>query len=127
MKTIKLLTLAMAVLALPAIATQYKFVAMDASSATKICIHAGENQVFKLKRAIRYYERGMHQYVANEIVCNELPIAQFSAQYGAAKTTKFLNQYAKSKNKGSVPTVEITDLAKHDDEVIVIKVGTAPH
>lgn len=110
-----------------ATAEQYRFVALDNSIATKMCITSAVNDLKALKKATNRYERGDRNLLANAYVCNDMSIAQFSYKYGANNTAKFLDKYSKRHNKIPKTSVEIRDLAMQgEDSVRIIYVGVAP-
>lgn len=109
-------------------AVQYKFVAMDSSVATKMCITSAMNDLRKLKTQVKIFERNNKRGVANGYVCNDMSIAQFSSKYGAYKTASYLNKFARDKNKANLTSVEIRDLSAsvNPNKPIVVYVGNAP-
>lgn len=121
-----ILTLLAILLAFNVSATKYKFVGTNNSLDTRICVSAGNNNLYKLKKLIRVSREGAPM-IANTLLCNNLIIAHFSHKYGADETFKFLNRRTENKDKIRKNTVTIRDIARVNDvneEVIIIYVGT---
>ena len=59
---------------------QYKFVAMDNSKETKMCVQAGSNDIKELKKAVKRESawssyKSSRRSLANTVLCNNLHIA----------------------------------------------------
>lgn len=57
-----------------------------------VCQAATVDQVWALKRTIKSYRLDADD-VANKVVCNGMPIAEFAAQHQASTIASYLNQY----------------------------------
>jgi len=136
MKAIKLLPVTLAILMINSVyAVQYKFVAMDDSKYTKMCVLAGNNDITALKKVMKYplvvkgHNRNSMKSLANNVTCNKLHLANFARNYNANMTFDYLKKYTSKRNLDKVPYVTIKDIAalsnenKSADEVIVIYVG----
>ncbi|KGK01599.1 hypothetical protein ND16A_2948 [Thalassotalea sp. ND16A] len=99
---------------------KYVFVAGDASANTIRCIQAGENDLSKLRRSLPFSHTRKRALI-NNLTCNNLPINQFAARFGAADTAYYLNRLTHKKNRLELDKVSITDLASNDDEETIIK------
>jgi hypothetical protein len=112
-------------LALPSHATNYKFVALDNSSETKLCIAAGSNDTKSMRKTMRHNKEHIRQ-VANTVECNNMAIAHFAYRYDADKTFKVLDRASSRKIRKNTPHVIIRDLSakvRHDDKPVIIYVG----
>ena len=108
---------------LNASATQYVFVAEDASIETKLCVNAGSDNRPALRHDLGIYHRNI-RYTANTVSCNGKSMAQFAHQYGAQSTYALLERFTYSKNKVR-PTVTITDMAKvSGGDIVYISVSS---
>ena len=118
-------SLAALFIATGASAQQYKFVATDNSPATKLCVKAGSNEKFQLKRTAKRYHLGKMAQIANDFQCNGLSMAQFAYKYNASDTYELLERYSHQENKVG-PSVTIHDVAKNTDvkDPMIIYVST---
>jgi len=129
MKPIKLLVITAAVFMMNnAYAVQYKFVAMDNSKYTKMCVQAGNNEKEALKRSFRR-EQANSNFIANTTRCNGLYIANFAQKYHANLTYDFLKKHTRKNNLNPDTEVTIKDIAFHEaknklsEDIILVYVG----
>ncbi|MFD2165401.1 DUF3718 domain-containing protein [Thalassotalea euphylliae] len=108
-----------------ALASQYKFVAMDSSHETKLCIHAGANQAKKMKVTLR--RMGIHERKANinSIRCNDVSPAKFAHEFGANETFNYLNKlsFGKNKVKSSVTIKDVAQNQPKPAKVVYVSAG----
>ena len=136
MKPFKLLLITAAFMMVnSAYAVQYKFVAMDDSKYTKMCVFAGSNDIKTLKKVMKHpitvkgYNRSSIKNMANTVTCNDLHIASFARNYDANMTFDYLKKYTSERNLNKVPHVTIKDIVartsedKSAEKVIIIYVG----
>jgi len=105
-------------------AANYKFVAMDNSISTKMCVLAGSNDKTQLKKTMRLSGHN-NRFIANNIKCNDMIMVQFANHYGAANTTKHLNRYTRFINRVPETSVTIRDIAAVNDEAKIIYISAA--
>lgn len=109
-------------------ATNYKFVGMDKSIETKMCVQAASNDTKALKVTMRF-SVDSKPFIANSITCNDMVMVKFANKYGAVDTTKYLNKYTRKINRVPQTKVTISDLASveniENDRTKIIYVGTA--
>nr|WP_057831272.1 DUF3718 domain-containing protein [Colwellia sp. TT2012] len=109
-------------------AIQYKFVAMDNSIYTKMCVLAGNNEQKALKTALRRHEHSPRS-LANTTFCNGLIIANFAYKYQANMTYDYLKKYTHSRHVDKATKVSIQDVItrttenKSTEEIILVYVG----
>lgn len=111
-----------------AYANNVTFKAGDDSTATKLCIAAGSNNLRAMQKHIKslsWRQTGMHQKtnsVLAEVSCNKTNLIKFTAQYDADETYNFLNDKAKNKYKLTDDEIKIIDVAKvnNSPQVIVV-------
>ncbi|NMP16036.1 DUF3718 domain-containing protein [Thalassotalea sp. Y01] len=103
---------------LNSMAANVTFVAKDNSIATKLCVHAVNNDVSAMKTYLRRNAAnsvrdlsGQARMAASQIKCNNTNLVEFTAQYGADNTFNYLNRRARSKYRID-NNVEIIDLSK---------------
>ncbi len=110
-------------------ATNYKFVAGDKTSATKICLAALSDKPIRLLRALNYLEASSTipqvklRIVAQHQTCNNTNIALFASQYGAKKTTKMLARHLKSSitiRQEIADNLENPRIESNEEKVVVI-------
>jgi len=135
MKPIKLLLVTAAILMInSAYAVQYKFIAIDNSKETKMCVLAGNNETKALKKVFKHHGawsgyRDSEKNLANSVLCNNLHMANFAKKYNANMTFDYLKKYTHKHHLDKIPTVTIKDIAarssrnKSTEEVIIIYVG----
>jgi hypothetical protein len=137
MKLIKLLIITASIFMMnKTYAVQYKFVAMDNSIDTKICVLAGSNEVKALKKVLIRLSRvsagGVlrgKRYIVNGIHCNEQILANFSKKYQANLTYSYLKKYTDKRYLNQETEVIIRDIAdisndnRTEDKVILVHVG----
>jgi len=117
-------------------AVQYKFVAMDNSIDTKICVLAGSNEVKALKKVLIRHSRvsagGVSigkRYIVNGIHCNDQILANFSKKYQANLTYNYLKKYTDKRYLNQETKVIIRDIAdisndnRTEEKIIVVHVG----
>jgi len=94
-------------------ATNYKFVAVDNSSSTKLCMAAVTNNMKSLRYQIRHIRQPHQQIrdIANTVQCNNQIIANIAKTYNALDTFAYLNRFTASKYKKQQTSVTIQDLA----------------
>lgn len=109
-------------------AVQYKFVAMDNSKETKICVFAGNNEKKALIK-IMARDRFSRKHLTNSIRCNDMFIANFAHKYSANLTFDYLKKYTRKKNLDKIPNVTIKDILarktdnKSTEKIILVYVG----
>ena len=126
--TIFLIIVTLVLLSFKAYANNVTFEAGDDSTATKLCIAAGSNNLHATQKYIKslsWQQTGMYQKtnsVLAEVSCNKSNLMEFTAQYNADKTYNFLNDKAKNKYKLTTEEIKIIDIAKVKDapQVIVV-------
>jgi len=133
MKPIKLLLVIVAIFMMNnTYAVQYKFVAMDNSKYTKMCVLAGNNEQKALKTTFRNQSKGFggsQKIVANNTLCNGMVIANFAQKYHANLTYDYLKKYTNKRNLNNEMEVTIKDIAarttknKSMEEIILVYVG----
>jgi len=135
MKPIKLLLVTAAILIInSAYAVQYKFIAIDNSKETKMCVLAGNNEKKALKKAFKHHSawstyRDSGKSLANSVLCNDLHMANFAKKYNAMTTFDYLKKYTHKHNLDKAPTVTIKDIVaretenKSTEEIILVYVG----
>ena len=133
MKSIKLLFItALLFMMNSTYAVQYKFVAMDSSIDTKMCMLAGSNEIKALKKTLIRESRGLSSVkrsIANDLYCNDTHIAEFSKKYQANLTYEYLKKYTYKKNLSKETQVIIKDIAQQSDgdkleeKIIIVYVG----
>ncbi|KGJ95778.1 DUF3718 domain-containing protein [Thalassotalea sp. ND16A] len=92
------------------VATKYIFKAMNNSLNTRICTAAANNDMPKLKQAIRKDKFGA-RHVTSTLVCNDKDVTHFAAQYNAYETAEYLSRRAPHRFKVNLDDVQIIDLA----------------
>jgi hypothetical protein len=134
MKILNLTTVVViGLLSFSANATQYKFIATDKSVETKICVLAGSNDKFGLKRVFRQNRRGSvaidSRFYANHITCNDMVMAHFAYKYDALDTFAYLNGLTNREDKIPNTNVEIKDIVAvsnlTNEKTKIIYVGSA--
>ncbi|ABM01438.1 DUF3718 domain-containing protein [Shewanella amazonensis] len=107
-------------------ATEYRFIAVDNSPETQMCVAAGSNKVTKLRMQFNEAS-GSPRYHANSIRCNDRSIAQFAHAYGADKAYDYLASHSRDKNR-VIESVTIKDLSaaasQNSDEIVYIRVSS---
>ncbi|WNC71945.1 DUF3718 domain-containing protein [Thalassotalea psychrophila] len=127
-RTFFLFIIAFVLLSFKAYANNVTFEAGDNSTATKLCIAAGSNNLHATQKYIKslsWQQTGMYQKtnsVLAEVSCNKINLIEFTAQYDADKTYNFLNDKAMNKYKLTDDQMKIIDIAKVNDlpQVIVV-------
>jgi hypothetical protein len=95
-------------------ATEYRFVADDASPVTRFCVAAGEDDIDGLRAQIRKMRQSTHlQYrtLVNSIRCNDEIAVQFANRYGASETFSYLYRLTSKENREQVPYTSVEELA----------------
>jgi len=86
-------------------AQEYKFVAAGPGLATKLCVHAANNNRAGVKHVMKMlYDNRSTTLVANTMRCNDLSIAQFAHKYEAKDTFKYLNRMSHGENRLNTST-----------------------
>lgn len=129
MKLLKLLIFTIAICMMnSAYATKYKFVAMDNSIYTKMCVLAGNNEQKALRTTLRRHENN-ERNLANTTFCNGMLIANFAQKYHASKTFDYLKRHTYRGKLDKATNVTIMDIAtrKTDnesaEEIVLVYVG----
>jgi hypothetical protein len=100
--------------AVQASATEYRFVADDASPVTRFCIAAGQNDIDGLRAQIRKMRQSTHlQYrtLVNSVRCNDEVAVQFANRYGASETFSYLYRLTSKELREQVPVTSVEELA----------------
>lgn len=107
-------------------AANYKFVALDNSKETKICIAAVKDNIKNLKKeavgfplATTYLMSNSSfrmKFIANKLKCNNTNIADFARKYNALYTFNYLNDFANKWNKALPTSGTIKDIAEQDSK-----------
>jgi hypothetical protein len=129
MKPMKLLLITAAVFMMnSAYAAQYKFIAMDNSISTKMCVLAGNNEQKALKKAMkRHFDSA--RSLANTTFCNDMYIANFARNYNASMTFDYLKKLTQNRNLNRATNITIKDIVtratenKSTEEFILVYVG----
>ncbi len=130
MKPMKLLLITAAVFMMmnSAYAAQYKFIAMDNSISTKMCVLAGNNEQKALKKAMKRHFDSLRS-LANTTFCNDMYIANFARNYNASMTFDYLKKLTQNRNLNRATNVTIKDIVarttenKSTEEIILVYVG----
>ncbi|WP_114326419.1 DUF3718 domain-containing protein [Candidatus Colwellia aromaticivorans] len=129
MKPIKLLLIIVAIFVMnSAYAVQYKFVAMDKSIYTRMCVLAGNNEQKALKTTLRRQKDNVRG-LANSTLCNGMHIANFAKNYNANMTFDYLKKYTYKHNLDKATNITIKDNVtrttenKSAEEIILVFVG----
>ena len=105
-------------------ATNYKFVGVDTSKDTKMCLAVATNNKRALQSLmLRTSERVGS--VARNLKCNNQVIANFAFKYNASETFEYLNRFTPKKYQELRSKVTIQDLAAQDnDKTIVVLIAS---
>ena len=71
-------------------AAEYKFVAIDKSVETKLCMAATTNDIQQLKLVLRRNGERLST-VRDSVKCNEMPIAEFAEEYGFMQIARYID------------------------------------
>ncbi len=93
-----------------------QFVAADNSPGTQICMAVSSNKRLQLYATMKDL-RISKTTVTNKLRCNNLSIAKFAGTYGFNKTAKYLNLE-------TTTGTSIQDLAKLDQQTIMVVAGS---
>jgi len=130
MNKVKILLLtSIAAIVLPSTAAQYVFVAGNNSLETRACIAAAENKLLKFKRTAKLVAPRGNSFrkVVNLLKCNDKSLADFTYQYDADKTLKFIDRFSKHdvlirREVSEVKRVE-NAAEKDSDRIVYVKVN----
>lgn len=129
MKYIQLLLIFVAIFMMnSAYAIQYKFVAMDNSIYTKMCVLAGNNEQNALKTKMKRHSDSVRS-LANSTLCNGLFIANFAQKYHATMAYDYLKKHTYRRNLNKATKVIIKDVVtdatdnNSKDKIILVYVG----
>lgn len=93
-----------------------QFVAADNSPGTQICMAVASNKPIKLSMTMR--ELRVNKKVATDkLSCNNMSMENFAGTYGFNRTAKLLNLKAET-------NTSIQDLAKLDQQTIMVVAGS---
>jgi hypothetical protein len=93
-----------------------EFIAADNTPGTQVCMAVIANKPITLSTTMRDLRMSKNTAV-NKLRCNDMELAQFAGKYGFNKTAKFLNLESSTKTS-------IQDLAKREDNTILVVSGS---
>lgn len=118
MNTYRILSLlALAGLTAQVHATEYRFVADDAGTETRLCLAIAENDLDGLRREMRKLRQSPHHQVkdlVNSIRCNDELPAQFAHRYDAPATFSYLYRLTDSVHRDQVPHTSVEELTQEE-------------
>ncbi|MDP2634750.1 MULTISPECIES: DUF3718 domain-containing protein [unclassified Pseudoalteromonas] len=93
-----------------------EFIAADNTPGTQVCMAVVANRPITLSTTMRDLRMNKNTAV-NKLRCNDMQLAQFAGKYGFNKSAKFLNLDSSTKTS-------IQDLAKVNDDTILVVSGS---
>lgn len=119
MKVMKLVVIIIAYLmAANTYAAKYKFIAMDNSQETKVCVHAGNNERKDLINSINAFAVDQ-KLLVNKLRCNDIHIANFARKYNADSTFKYLKKYSHRRYLNKTTNIFIKDIANNEQKKVL--------
>lgn len=123
--------IALACCSVQAQATEYRFIADDHSTTTRLCVATAEDDLDGVRQLLRKLHQTSHyQYrtIVNAIRCNGEVPAKFARDFGATETFAYLYRLTAKKHRNLVPYTSAEEVAAaqqsdNDDTVVVVRIS----